>query len=115
MNSTSYIYRSRQESNQARIESRPDAEMGDLARLQFGIIKAVQAPGVYQVATLAEDGSEGAVIDGVRPFPMTELFVDDAVWLVQWPGNPMPVILVTGGGGCQAALTDLGGVLFDND
>src|SRR5690349_10868248 len=112
MNSTGYFYGTREDASNARREARPDADRAGLVpHLQPATIKEVQFPGVYKVATLADDGTENVEIEGVRCFPNTELSTETDVWLVWWPGVPKPVILVAGGNGCQRAVTEWG-VLF---
>lgn len=113
MNSTHYIYGSRMDASTARTESRPDAEdAGQVALLQPAIVREVQAPGVYKVATLADDGTDSTEIEGVRTFPAADLSPDTPVWLVRWPGNPMPIILVSGGGGGPCWTNQNVGVYF---
>lgn len=113
--SVGYLYGTRQDASDARREARPDYDHGGrFSGLQPGVIKAVQASGVYQVGVIADgDGNTDTVIDGVRTFPAADLSVDDAVWLVWTEGSPVPTILVTGGSGCAVLPSELG-VYFDD-
>lgn len=106
MNNTGYIYGARDDAGSARREARPENEFtAPPPLLQPAVVKEVQASGVYKVATLGDDGEETAEIEGVRCFPVAELQVDQSVWLVNWPGSPLPIILVAGGGGTTCAIS----------
>ena len=108
-----YLHGSRADASEARRESRPDFDNGGaFGGHQPGVITAVLAPGVYQVGIIADgDGSTDTVIDNVRAFPAAHLNVDDLVWLVWTPGNPVPMIQVSGGGSgasCFQSYTEWG-------
>lgn len=74
------------------------------------VITEVQGE-LYQVGVYGDDGEIAGVIDGVSPYPAASLAVDTAIWLLTPEGRSRPVILVSGGSSCYAAVTDWG-VLF---
>lgn len=100
MNAVGVIWGAKQGAKDAQAQARSDAlAAGRPAMLQVGRIKALQAGNTYSVDVLADDDSIVATVEYVRSIPYAVYVVGDNVWLVQWDGNPVPVILTGSGGG----------------
>ena len=99
MNAVGVIWGAKQGAKDAQAQARSDAlAAGRPAMLQLARIKALQAGNTYSVDVLADDDSIVATVEFVRCIPYTTYAVDDIVWLVQWDGNPILVVMGTGGG-----------------
>lgn len=100
-----YIHGAREQAMLGRREAR--ATYDHQARpnvLSIGRIAAVQANNTYQVEVLDDAGNVIHTWDYLRVVPHSPVPVGAIVWLVRQEGYPMPVIMVTGGGGA----TELG-------
>lgn len=106
-----FVYASREGGRLARLEARQNTDAaGYPTMLVPARVTAANADGSYKVVTYSDSGEVDQAHDYAVPVPAADLEVDQVVWLVQWPGNPVPVILVAGGGGsgCAVLASEIG-------